>query len=173
MKSEGVKSEGVKSEGVKSEGVKSEGVKNRIIILGLTIALCMGAVGVSAKSKPVVKRVYMFGFSASFTDSLACLTSVQQLDSAWVDPSHGFLMDRALYSLQLQYYVESTKGISNNTCAVFYAKSRRKAERLYNKIRQRYVGNEDVKLRELPEEEFRFKAENYIENAPVQVEETK
>lgn len=122
-----------------------------------------------AKSKPEMKRVYMFGFSASFTDSLACMTTVQQLDSAWVDPSHGFLMDRALYSLQLQYYVESSRGLSNNTCTVFFARSQRKAERLFNKIRKRYQNDEGVKLCELSDNEFRFKAENYIENAPVQV----
>lgn len=81
------------------------------------------------------------------------------------------LMDRALYSLQLQYHVESTYGVNNNTCAVFFAKSQRKAERLWNKLRRRYSKDQNVKFRELSATDFRFKAENYEENAPVEVSE--
>ncbi len=144
------------------------GVLTFLLMLALMVA---GTQRAAAKSKPRVQRVYIFGFSASFTDSLACITPVQQLDSAWVDPSHGMLMDRALYSLQLQYHVESAYGVSNNTCAVFFAKSQRKAERQWNKLRRRYSKDQNVKFRELNASDFSFKAENYEENAPVEVNE--
>ena len=44
--------------------------------------LCMS---VSLCAKVERTTVYMFGFSASFTDSVAYITDVQQVDSAYID----------------------------------------------------------------------------------------
>ncbi|MBO4906930.1 MAG: hypothetical protein J5486_07855 [Bacteroidaceae bacterium] len=136
------------------------------IIMAGMLAMSMP---VAAKSRPKVQKIYIFGFSASFTDSLACLTSVQQLDSAWVGP-HGFLMDRALYSLQLQYHVEAEYGIKESTCAVFFSKRKGKAEAMRNNILRRYNRDRNVKLREISAEQFQFTAEDYRQTAPVQIE---
>ena len=49
-----------------------------------TLLLVLFSLGVQAEKKPKMQTVYIFGFSASFTDSTAYLTDVMQLDSAYV-----------------------------------------------------------------------------------------
>lgn len=108
-----------------------------------------------------MKRVYMFGFSASLTDSTAFQTTVQTIDSAWLEPKHKLLVDRALYSLQLQYHVESVEHRKNTVCTVFFGTSLRKVQRRWEKVRKRYENDPVVRLQILPEERFRFMAEEY------------
>ena len=59
-------------------------------------ALLWLALPLSAAKKPEVKRIYMFGFAASLRDSTAFQTDIQTIDSAWIDPTHKILVDRAL-----------------------------------------------------------------------------
>lgn len=125
------------------------------------------ALTTAAAREPEMKTVYMFGFAASFTDSVAYQTVVQQIDSAWLD-AHKMLIDRSLYSLQLQYYVESSEGKSNSTCTVFFSTSRRRIDRTWKKVRKRFEHAEGLHLTTLPTERFAFKAEEY---RPIIIEE--
>ena len=119
----------------------------------------------STKKEPLVTRVYMFGFALSLTDSTACQTEIQAIDSAWLEPSHKLLGDRALYSLQLQYHMESVEHRKNTLCTVYYSTSPRKLQRKWAKVKKRYEKAPAMKYRELPKERFAFKAEKYI--API------
>ena len=112
-------------------------------------------------------RVYMFGFAASFTDSVAYQTDVQQIDSAWLD-EHKFLVDRSLYSLQLQYHLEGKEHKQNTTCTVFFNTNRRRLERTWRKVHKRYEQSEGLHLTALPKTSFAFKAEEY---RPIIIEE--
>lgn len=116
---------------------------------------------VMAVTKPHVQRVYMFGFAASFTDSIAYQTDVQVIDSAWVEGKHGFLLDRALYGLQLQYYVEGQLKNSNVITSIFYHKNPRKLQKLWNKVQKRYTKAEGLELRRLSKDQFFFSSEEY------------
>lgn len=130
--------------------------------------LCMAMPLSAAKKEPRVQKVYMFGFGASLTDSVACQTQVQAVDSAWLD-THDLLIDRSLYSIQLQFYVEQNEGVKNPICSVFFNKNERKVRKQWSKIKRRYEADPNVKLRQIAEDKFRFKAEEY---RPVVVEET-
>ncbi len=128
-----------------------------------------------AEKKPEMCRIYIFGFAASFTDSIAAQTSIQTLDDAWIDPSHDFLVDRSLYSLQLQNHMQAEEGCKNAICSVFFSKNPRKLQRTWKKIRKRYEQAEGLQMRLLTEERFSFKAEEYHEitigeETPVQTE---
>lgn len=123
-------------------------------------ALCL-SMAASAEKKPEMTRVYMFGFAASFVDSVAYQTDVQQIDSAWIEPAHKFLVDRSLYSLQLQYFLESEEGCKNTICSVFFDKNPRRLQRRWNKVNKRYEKAEGMRLMPLPEQRFRFKAEEW------------
>ena len=143
--------------------------KDKGWLMWLLMALICVALPVSAAQKgPRVQRVYMFGFGASLTDSVACQTQVQAVDSAWLD-AHDLLVDRSLYSIQLQFYVEQNEGVKNPICSVFFNKNERKVRKQWNKIKRRYEADPNVKLRQIAEDKFRFKAEEY---RPVLVEET-
>ena len=110
---------------------------------------------------PHVKRVYMFGFAASFTDSIAYQTDIQALDSTWLEGKSDFLVDRALYSLQLQYFVESQLKNTNSICTVFYNKKYRKLQKTWMKVKKRYQNNEGLTLKQLTKQDFTFLPEEY------------
>ena len=125
-----------------------------LLLLALPLAVVAGP-------QARLQRVYIFGFAASFTDSIAYQTDVQMLDSAWIESKHGFLVDRALYGLQMQYYVEGQLKNSNSICTVFYHKNPRKLQKLWNKVQKRYAKAEGLKLQPLSKEQFAFSCEEY------------
>ena len=64
-----------------------------------------------AKDKNTTKteKVYMFGFSASFNDSLVYITDIQGVDSVEIEPKTDFLVGRTAYGNQLQFYLADYK----------------------------------------------------------------
>ena len=134
---------------------------------GLLVALLCIVLSASAAKKPEMTRIYMFGFAASFVDSVAYQTDIQQIDSAWLEPAHKFLVDRSLYSLQLQYYLESEEGRKNTICTVFFDKNPRKLLKRWSKVQRRYEKADGLKLMPLPAERFKFRAEEWKET-PIQ-----
>lgn len=137
-------------------------VKGKSLIL-LAVLCCMPMTADAANGigDPKVQRTAMFGFATSFKDSVVCLTEIQTLDSAWIEPSHKFLMDRSLYSLQLQMYLES-KGYKNAICTVFFDKDQRKLARTWRKMRRRYhKGFREFRYKLISAGEFSFHAEEY------------
>lgn len=131
------------------------------------LACLLGLVGMSLSAKVERTTVYIFGFSASFTDSVAYITDVQQLDSAYIETKYDFLMDRVVYSDQLQTYLEAVKQMPNSTCTVFFHTKKNKLMEEYNKIRKRYSGDESVMLKELTDGGFKFQSPVY--EPPVKV----
>ncbi len=125
------------------------------------LACLLGCVWVSLSAKVERTTVYIFGFSASFTDSVAYITDVQQLDSAYVETRYDFLMDRAVYSDQLQTYLETAKQMPNPTCTVFFHTKKGKVMEEYGKIRKRYGGDGSVVLKELTDGSFKFQSPVY------------
>lgn len=125
--------------------------------------LCGSLAPVAAARKPEMRQVYMFGFAASFKDSTACQTVMQVVDSAWIDPQHKFLMDRSLYSLQLQNHMEYQENCKNSICSVFFSTNPRKLRRTWNKIRKRYEKSSGLHYVVLTDDRFHFRAEQYSE----------
>mgnify|MGYP006988859237 CR=1 FL=1 len=139
-------------------------MRERLYSLILTLALCtvssFEAYAQRNLVKPRMTRVYMFGFGASFIDSVSCQTQLQQIDSAWMD-AHGMLADRSLYSLQLQSYMEQTKGVKSPVCTVFFGKKESKMQKLWAKVKRRYEGVQNLIHEVLPADSFRLVAEEY------------
>ena len=82
--------------------------------------------------------VYMFGFAASFNDSIVYLTEIQRIDSAWIDSKTKFLYGRNNFSHQLYNHL-SDAGNNHPTCMVMFADERKKIEKKYLKFRKRYT----------------------------------
>ena len=70
------------------------------------VAMILLAVGATASAKLVQTKVYMFGMAASFNDSTAYFTDVQEVD-AWINDKGKFLYSRENYSYQLRDYLAS------------------------------------------------------------------
>lgn len=108
------------------------------IIKYITLALLV-TVSLTAGAKNVkVPHVYMFGFAASFQDSIIYMTDIQDVQGAWMETKSKFLLGRDNYSYQLKNYLE-TQEQPQRVCVVFFAKNRKKAEKMYVKLRKKYL----------------------------------
>lgn len=140
----------------------------KAILLALLVCSCLG-VQASKKGKVEQQKIYIFGFSASFVDSVAYLTDVMELDSATI-LSNGFLAERQLYSIQLESYVQEQFKLMNSTNAVFFSKKRKDLETKHEKMNRRYQRSTNLALIYLSEEDFRFHPEEHVES--VEIDET-
>ncbi len=144
----------------------------KLLKISLCLLLVMVAVSANAaKKKGGYQKAYVFGFASSFVDSVAYLTDVQELDSAYILPN-GFISDRQLYSLQLYGHVNEKRGVENPTAAFFFALSPKKIAKKYQKVKSLYIDNPNLTLVILPKDEFRFHAEEYMEVLVTETAET-
>ena len=116
------------------------------------VAMILLAVGATASAKLVQTKVYMFGMAASFNDSTAYFTDVQEVD-AWINDKGKFLYSRENYSYQLQ-----SQGFANATCITCFALSRKKAEKKYATLLKKSAARGDSNVRYLKESEFKYDA---------------
>lgn len=73
-------------------------------------------------------RVYVYGFAASFNDSIVYFTDIQTLDSATIASKSGFLYGRDNYSYQLRDYLKG-HGCATPTCITTFSVKRKDIER--------------------------------------------
>ena len=126
--------------------------KKRYILLALIIlTLCQG---MTAKNK-TVQKVYMYGFSASFQDSIVYLTDIQELENVTVAERTDFLYGRDSYSNQLRDYLAG-KNQPFRTCIVSYAFERKHIEKKYLKLKSKYTKKGNFDVRYLKTDEFKF-----------------
>ena len=141
-----------------------------IIVAGLAIALLLPAM-TAAKKNQGPQRVYMFGFAASFNDTIVHFTEIQPVDSAMLDTKHGFLLLREQYSIMLSNYLTEQK-LPYRTCVVFYNRDADKLQKKFLKMKKLYVGNGKQKnsndIRTIATSDFRFKAFKVEPDEPVE-----
>jgi len=103
---------------------------------------------------------YMFGFAASFNDSIVYFTDIQTLDSVWVDSKSHFLQRRDSYSYQLRDHLSQQLNQPHRTCVVVFNQSRKKLEKQYQKMKRLYTnpkpGRQLFDVRMLNASDFRF-----------------
>jgi hypothetical protein len=128
-----------------------------LAVIILTVGLSQGT---SAK-RTVVPQMYMFGFAASFNDTIVYFTDIQQVDSAWIESKSKLLQSRDIYSAQLRSHLSLKKQLDNRTCVVFYNTNREKLEKKFIKMRRLYGkgkdGQDHFDVRFLEAGEFQFK----------------
>lgn len=135
--------------------------------LWLVLAFSLGLARAWAAS-PVLTQVYMFGFAASFTDSVAYITDIQMVDSAYVYKKTGFLADRTLYASQLSSWLLTNLQRENMTCVVFFSPKRASLEKQFAKVKKKYQTGQAVVLTPLTSDTFQFTGEEWIESFEVQ-----
>ncbi len=115
-----------------------------------------------AEAKVKQQPVYVFGFSASFTDSIVYFTNVQKLDSAWIETKGDYLLNSDEYSRQLKNYFASKMSQMNRTCIIFCKPKKKDLEKLYVKMKRQYVGKEKqtFEVKYLNDTDFSFSEVN-------------
>ncbi len=139
-------------------------MKTRSKLLCLILVLMCVFVATEATAKPKLSKVYVFGVSTCYTDSLTFLTDIQALYPAYIESKNGFLYDRSIYSQQLQIWIETVKGIPGTTCALFFSKSRSKLEKKFQKVKEMVRKDKNTRLRALDAGEFKFPPQEWSEH---------
>lgn len=133
-------------------------MKCKIIML---LMLTVFSLGVSAQSRQEMfektkGKLYVFGFSTNFNDSVVYVSSITEVDSIALMKKTGFLPFRSEFSLQFKEYLEGKKGEKSQTSCVFFSENRsRLAKKLY-KIKKRYLDSKSYTLVTVPESDFGF-----------------
>jgi len=133
---------------------------NRYFMITLAVVGMMTAT--SAKTKKKIEKpdaVYAFGFAASFNDSTVYFTDIQQIDKATLEKRTQFLPNRNEYTTQLREYL-ATKGKSNQTCVISYAKNRKDIEKKFANFRKKYLKGGHYDLKYITTTDFQF---HYVE----------
>jgi len=128
----------------------------RVVIAVVLTAFMTGFAELSAKNK-CVPKLYVFGFAASFNDSIIHFTEIQTIDSAWVNDKNTFLVERENYSYQLRNYLEG-QGMPHRTCVVSFALKRKDILKKYAKMLSKYMKRNDVRIEDIKRSDFRFTA---------------
>jgi hypothetical protein len=125
------------------------------VIAALTLFVVASSfVGVSAKIV-CVPKLYAFGFSASFNDSIVYFTDIQEIDSAWINDKTDFLVSRDNYSYQLKNYFTNI-GQEHRTCVISFALKRKDIEKKYKKMKEKYVKAGNFSIKTLGKNDFQF-----------------
>ena len=136
------------------------GSKIFCLILIAVLALCT----TDAVAKPKQAKVYVFGVSINFTDSVTYITDVQTLDPAYIDTKTGFLYDRSIYSQQLQIWIEYNMKQPNTTCTIFFSKNKSKLESKYVKVRDKIRKDDTTVLKTIDTGKFKFIPQEWSEH---------
>lgn len=124
--------------------------------------MCCTAVAKSDKTEKTAKvdknknvTLYMYGVSISFSDSISYITDIQEVEGAFLY-GKGFLGSANSYSAQMDSYFNEKTG-DNRTNAVFFAGTRKDAEKAYLKLKRKYA-KKGMHLDPLPVADFKFSA---------------
>jgi len=110
----------------------------------------------------VSPKAYMFGFSASFNDSIVYFTDIQEIDSVWFTQKKKMLAGRSNYSYQLRDFFADKMNLPKRTCVVMAALKRKDLEKKYEKLKKQYTGKKakPYDVRFLTSDEFKFRSVN-------------
>lgn len=88
----------------------------------------------------MVPKAYMFGFIASFNDSIVFFTDIQEVDSVWVmEKKKTILTGRSNYAAQLRNFFSNSFNLNNRTCVVISGTKRKDVEKKYAKLKKQYT----------------------------------
>ena len=122
------------------------------------LLIMAAAVPVQGRNIPVPKG-YMFGFVASFNDSIVYFTDVQELDTIWVTEKKHMVAGRSNYSYQLRDYFAQKMDMPKRTCVVVGGTSRKKVQKKYEKMKKMYSSTKSKRhydVRYLTQADFAF-----------------
>lgn len=126
--------------------------KKTCLLLGLA-ALIMASTAIAGNTAR--KTIYAFGFAASFNDSTVYFTDIQEIDSAFIEDKSHFLAGRQDYSGQLRNYLLE-KNEKNRTCIFCFDLKRKKIEKKYLKMKERYSKKGAFDVKYISTDELKF-----------------
>ena len=126
-------------------------MNKKLTILALFLSIVCGAFAEKAKIKTDIS---IFGVAISASDSVVYMTDMQEIGKVTVEKKTKFLVNRPEYSNQLSEYISRT-GDGRMTTLVSYNLKKKKAEKRYLKIKERFIKDGYV-VKYITKEEFAF-----------------
>ena len=126
-------------------------MNKKLTILALFLSIVCGAFAEKAKIKTDIS---IFCVLISISDSVVYMTDMQEIGKVTVEKKTKFLVDRREYSNQLSEYISRT-GDGRMTTLVSYNLKKKKAEKRYLKIKERFIKDGYV-VKYITKEEFAF-----------------
>lgn len=133
--------------------------KNRPIsaLLLLTVMMTVPLISHAKDRENKAATVYIFGFAQSMTDSVVYFTDIQSINNIWIDGKTKFLLGRQEYSNQMRDYLLE-QGKQNFSCVTLFATSRKKLEKKYQRLKQRYATHGHNQVNFINENDMKYKA---------------
>ena len=102
-------------------------------------------------------KIYMFGFAASFNDSIVYLTDIQTVNAYLVNNRTKFLANREDYSYQLRNYLQSNGLEAYPTCITMFAENEKDATKKYLKLKEHYeTSKKKYSIKSLKDSQFKY-----------------
>ena len=102
-------------------------------------------------------KIFMFGFAASFNDSIVYLTDIQTVNAYLVNNRTKFLANREDYSYQLRNYLQSNGLEAYPTCITMFAENEKDATKKYLKLKERYEkSKKKYSIKSLKDSQFKY-----------------
>ena len=124
----------------------------KIYIL-LLFAFLGCAISASAKGDDDV--AFLFGVSFSHSDSVVYFTEIQPLEGVKLQSRSRILPDRQHYAYELKDYMNFAEGKPGRTSAIYFAKNRKKLEKIEAKVKKKILYKDNGTVRYLGDK-FRF-----------------
>jgi len=135
-----------------------------IALMTAVLALMASALLPLQAKNIVAPKAYMFGFSASFSDSIVYFTDIQEIDSVWFTQKKKMLAGRSNYSYQLREFFESKMNLPKRTCIVIGSQKKKDVEKKYAKMKKQYTSTKKkakpYEVRFVTIDEFKFRSIN-------------
>lgn len=133
-----------------------------IITAALIVAASIPVMGKT--DKDATQQTYMFGFAASFNDTIVHFTDIQTIDSVWIDRKTNFLLGRNHYANQLRSYLTQQQ-MPHRTCIVFYDKKLNRLQNKFLKMKKLYADESKKNkshniIKDISAHNFKFTAVN-------------
>ena len=141
--------------------------------LFIAVFLLTAVTPATAKSKKnTPQRVYVFGFAASFNDTIVHFTEIQPLDSVWLSSKNTFMRSRDLYSNQLRNYLTQQK-MPHRTCIIFFDRKIGRLQKKFLKMKNLYANGKKGQpttnnVRMIANSDFRFQTIDFDETVDGQ-----
>ena len=108
------------------------------IVIATALLAAAAYMPASAKNY-MVPKAYMFGFVASFNDSIVYFTDIQEVDSVWLSSKKKMLAGRSNYAYQLRNYCSQALGQTNRTVVIISATKRKDVEKKLIKMKKKRI----------------------------------
>lgn len=135
--------------------------KHVFLVIAFFVAINVQTVSAKLKNTPI----YIYGFAASFNDSIVYFTEIQEIADASIDIKNKFLYGRDAYSYQLKTYLQNI-GREYPTCITAFATSKKAIEKKYLKMRKKYINKGSHNIQYIKASDFKYTKIN-IETSPA------